>query len=202
MQAKQGEVFDFIAEGQVETDEENDMKSFNDDTIIDKKEGIGKDVKPLFLNQAHATEDVKEVVPIGADFPEAEVPSPTSSLGLISQDSFLDRNMQAKQANVFGSIEGCLETGDENTMKNVIDDGENDSSEEIGRNDTDDAKPEDTDSPGMESLVSDDEDQGLGKKSCYSKGKNLVEKVHDIAMKWSTVLPKYPINTSWPVVAH
>ena len=61
MQAKQGEVFDFMAEGQVETDEENDMKSFNDDTIIDKKEGIGKDVKPLFLNQAHATEDVKEV---------------------------------------------------------------------------------------------------------------------------------------------
>ena len=66
MQAKQGEVFDFMAEGQVETDEENDMKSFNDDAIIDKKEGIGKDVKPLFLNQAHATEDVKEVVPIDA----------------------------------------------------------------------------------------------------------------------------------------
>ena len=34
------------------------------------------------------------------------------------------------------------------------------------------------------------------------KGNELlnIEKVHDIAMTLSTVLPKYPTNTSWPVV--
>ena len=87
-------------------------------------------------------------------------------------------------------------------MKNVIEGGKNTTSEEIGRNGkpfnfvdnraTDDVKPEDIDSPGMEK-VSHDEEQRFGEKVCDPKIKELfnVEKVHDIAMMWSTVLPKY-----------
>ena len=141
-------------------------------------------------------------MPIDADIPEAEVPSPTSSLGLINHDSFMDSNIQAKQKEVFVSIEeGDLETYEENDIESVInEDDENNVSEVIGKNEkpfnsidndaVDDAKPEETDSPGIESQVSHDEEQGFGKKSCDSKEKELFnfEKVYDIVTMRSTVI--------------
>ena len=62
-----------------------------------------------------STGEILELHPVCRDLNrrfEVEDPGPGSSVELISQDSFLDRNLQAKQAEVFDLIEEDLETNE------------------------------------------------------------------------------------------
>ena len=75
----------------------------NNETRIDEKEEIVKDVKPLFLTDANAMEGVKEVKSENTDIPEAEVSSTRSSLGLISY-RYLGENLQLDQGGMVPSV--------------------------------------------------------------------------------------------------
>ena len=69
-----------------------------------------------------ASGEIVELNPVCRDLNKRfEALVPSSSLGLISQDSFLDRNLQAKEAEVFDLIEeGDLETDESNVGEITI----------------------------------------------------------------------------------